>query len=290
LEPVAVFGASGFIGRNLVARLRASSVEVIVPRTTDGERVDIGGPVDDIVKSLGNARAVVNAAGTAHTHSTNPATFWPANATGARNIARAVAMAPGVARLVHISSVAVGAGGLDPAVADYQPFTAYGASKAAGEFAVAAELRDSSVDVVIVRPAGIGGDGSPGAWGKIRQLVATGRRVPVPDTKVRHDVVEIDDVVDFLISALDDDVVAGVFALAGRSPVTVSEYVELVGKGLGVGPRTIRIPEWSLKPAVAVASGADRSVQPLRRVGQMLSTLTRQRPLVTSQEPMRRDE
>lgn len=287
-QRVAVLGATGFVGRHLLAELHARSIPVILPRSRDGRRLDIAGPVEEVIAAMADATVVVNAAGTAHKHSPNPADFWAANTIGARNVAHAVAATPSTKRLVHVSSVAVGAGGLEPPVADYQPFTAYGASKAAGELAVAAELGGYDKELVVVRPAGIGGDGSPGAWGKIRRFVAAGRRVPVPDSNVRHNVVEIEEVVDLLVSAITGVTQPGVFSLAGPRPVTIAEYVGFVGQALGVEPRTVNVPHWALSPMLAITSATEASARPLWRTGQLMSTLSCQRPLV-DESPDTRD-
>jgi UDP-glucose 4-epimerase len=278
--PVVVLGAGGFVGRHLVEHLRTAGVEVRVPQLADGRRVDIAGSPELLLESIGDARVIVNAAGRAHIHSADPSVFWPSNAIGARNIARAAAQAPSVVRLVQVSSVAVGAGGLEPHVTDAQPYTAYGASKAAGELAIAAELAGSNVDLVIIRPAGIGGIDSPGAWGQIRRLIEADRRVPVPANQVRHDVVEIEDVTEFLATSITDAVSPGVYSLAGPTPATLEEYAERVGAMIGKNPRVVRVPNWLLRSALSSTNAAERSIQPARRISGVLTTMTRQRDLV----------
>jgi nucleoside-diphosphate-sugar epimerase len=160
-----------------------------------------------------------------------------------------------------------------------EPFTAYGASKAAGEIAVAAALKGSPTELVVVRPAGIGGAESPGSWGSIRRLVEAGKRVPVPQANVRYDVVEIEEVVTFLTDALCGRVPAGVHALLGKHPVTLAEYADLMGRVSGKPARVVQVPRWLLKTATIPLSAVQRLVAPLARVDQLVSTLTDQRPL-----------
>lgn len=278
--PVVLFGAEGFVGRHLRRRLQDASIDVVVPITRTGSRVDISGPVQPIREAIADARVVVNAAGRAHIHAPDPSAFWPANTLGAWHVAEAVASSLTVRRLVHVSSVAVAAGGMAPAVADYQPNTAYGASKAAGEIAVAGAMRGADADLVVVRPAGIGGVDSPGSWGKIRRLVEAGKIVPVPDNVVRHDVVEIDEVVDLLTGAVTGIVPAGVYTLAGSGPVTLAEYAQAAAQQAGKPARIVRVPDLLLRSVGATGEAAKRITRPANRVEQLVSTLTRQRPLV----------
>lgn len=278
--PIAVLGAGGFIGRHLVLRLEASGMDVIVPTEPGGGRLDIAGPVDHIVRAIAGAEVVVNAAGRAHLHTQDPSRFWASNTTGAGRVAEAVASSPQVKRLVHVSSVAVGSGGLAPHAIDQAPFTAYGASKAAGEIAVAAALKGSATELVVVRPAGIGGPDSPGSWGTIRRRVEAGKRVPVPANDVRYDVVEIDEVVDFMVASIRGEVPAGVHSVSGHHPVTLAEYAEAMGRAAGTRARVLRVPVWALRSAAASVSALQRTTAPATRVEQLVSTLTEQRPLV----------
>ncbi|MBK6886782.1 MAG: NAD-dependent epimerase/dehydratase family protein [Tetrasphaera sp.] len=280
--PVVIFGASGFIGKHLLDRLQRLGVDVIVPVSETGERIDVAAPVHDLVKAIGNASVVVNAAGRAHLHSTNPADFWAANAVGAGHVA-AAAVAARARRLVHVSSVAVGAGGVDPPVSVAMPFTAYGAAKAAGEFATAAEVNGSTIELVMVRPAGIGGMDSPGSWGTIWRRAAAGRRIPVPDNDVRHDVVEIDEVVDFLVRAVTGDVGPGAYALLGPGPTTLAEYADRVAGVLGRTAHLVKVPAWTLAAAGASMSTVQKVTAPARRIEQLTATLNRQRDLALSE-------
>lgn len=278
--PVAVFGATGFIGRNLVRSLESAGIEVIIPTTRAGGRPDIAGPIEELVDGIGNATVVVNAAGSAHLHTQDPSRFWAANTTGAGRVAQAAVASAKVSRLIHVSSLAVGSGGIEPPVLDTEPFTAYGASKAAGEIAVSAALNGAAMELIVIRPAGIGGIDSPGSWGTIRRLVEGNKRVPVPDSDVKYDVVEISDVVTFIEAAVRGEIEAGAHALTGSHPMTLEEYARRIAAAKGRSARIIRIPTWLLKGAAKPASMLGRAAARAGRVEQLVSTLTEQRPLV----------
>ncbi len=138
----------------------------------------------------------------------------------------------------------------------------------------------------MVRPAGIGGPDTPGAWGTIRRRVEAGKRVPVPANDVRYDVVEIDEVVDFLVAAIRGDVPAGVHSVSGYHPVTLAEYAEAMGRAAGTRARVVRVPVWALRSAAVSVAALRRTTAPATRVEQLVSTLIDQRPLVTRTPPL----
>ena len=280
---VAIFGLSGFIGAALAASLSEAGWDVQRPVATSGERVDIAGPVDEVVASIRGADVVVNAAGRAHLHSDDPGEFWPANAVGAFHVALAAKNAPSVRRLVHVSSAAVGRGGLAPMVADYEPVSAYGASKAAGELAVGAVFAEcEETELVVVRPAGISGIESPGSWGTIRRRAAASSAIPVPNNEVRFDVIEIESVVRHLHSAVTGDLAPGIYSLAGDQPLTLREYAETVSGEYHTSPRIIPVPNSLLRLAREGAAMALRLTGPVERIGQLATTMTTQRPLMSA--------
>ena len=96
---------------------------------------------------------------------------------------------------------------------------------------------------------------------------------------MRYDVVEIDEVVDFLVATIRGEVPAGVHSVSGHHPVTLAEYAEAMGRAAGTRARVLRVPVW-LRSAAASVSALQRTTAPATRVEQLVSTLTEQRPLV----------
>ena len=278
---VAIFGLSGFIGTALAESLSDSGWIVKRPTSVSGDRIDIAGPVDELVALIGGADVVVNAAGRAHIHSADPGDFWPSNAIGAFHVAQACKRAASVSRLVHVSSAAVGRGGLAPMVAEYEPVSAYGASKAAGELAVGAVFYDcDDTELVVVRPAGVSGIESPGSWGTIRRRAAASSSIPVPNNEVRFDVIEIESVVSYIHSAVTGAVEPGVYSLAGAEPLTLQEYATEVAQQYQTSPRIVPVPHSLLRLAKVGAAQALRLARPVERIGQLATTMTTQRPLM----------
>ncbi|WP_418275977.1 dTDP-4-dehydrorhamnose reductase [Isoptericola jiangsuensis] len=139
-----VVGAGGMLGTDLMARLAAAGIDARGLRRADLDVTD----AEAAQTALAGYDVVVNA--TAYTAvddaETHEAEAFAVNATGVANLARA-AHAAG-ARFVHVSTDYVFDGGAtapyaeDAAVA---PRSAYGRTKAAGEWAVRAEAPDHLV-------------------------------------------------------------------------------------------------------------------------------------------------
>ena len=137
-----VTGAGGMLGHDVVAAARAAGHEVVALARAD---LDVG-DASAASAAIGGAQAdaVVNCAAWTDVDGAerDPDGAAAINATGAGNVARAAAAAG--ARLVHVSTDYVFDGDRDPAAAGYVesdatgPRSAYGATKLAGEQAVAA--------------------------------------------------------------------------------------------------------------------------------------------------------
>jgi dihydroflavonol-4-reductase len=207
---VAVTGASGHVGANLVRALLAQGrrVRVLVHKSTRG--ID-GLPVEafaaDVLdpKSLRSALAEV---GTVFHLAAKISAGWePAavidqvNVQGTRNVVAACQEA-GVRRLVHFSSIeafALGAGPIEETCPLASPGardgTGYGITKAEGERAVRAALA-AGLDAVILYPTAIIGplDFQLSPMGEVLRALARGR-LPALVAGASFDFVDVRDVV-----------------------------------------------------------------------------------------------
>lgn len=149
-----VVGADGMLGQDLVATVAAAGHEVA---GVDRPHIDITDPASCAAHVPGHDVVVNCAAWTAvdAAEDQEPAAF-AVNGTGVANLARAAASAG--ARLVHISTDYVFAGDATSPYAEdapQAPRLAYGRTKAAGEWALAAHAPDH----LLVRTAWLYGAG-----------------------------------------------------------------------------------------------------------------------------------
>ncbi|WP_432534212.1 dTDP-4-dehydrorhamnose reductase [Kineococcus arenarius] len=151
-----VSGATGMLGTDVVAALRERGEDVLPLGRADLDVTD----ADACRRAAAGADVVVNCA--AHTAvdaaETEEGAAFAVNAVGARNLA--VAAAAAGARLVHVSTDYVFDGGATEPYAPgalQAPRSAYGRTKAAGEWAVAA----SGADALVLRTAWLYGAHGP---------------------------------------------------------------------------------------------------------------------------------
>ncbi|WP_129842202.1 alpha/beta fold hydrolase [Streptomyces sp. RFCAC02] len=203
-----VFGATGFIGRSLVAELLARGERVTAAVRSDtltpwlaSRHLDTDGleiVTADITRRLPRlpeARDVYNTAAR-FAFGLSAQEARAANVTGALNVLEWAATLPGLRRLVHISGYRVSAVGGSP---DHRRLGAYEASKAEGDLAVRARARELRVPLTIVNPSTVIGPGQYLGLASLVDDLWTGRLPALPggsDTFVP--VVTIDHLVRFL--------------------------------------------------------------------------------------------
>jgi nucleoside-diphosphate-sugar epimerase/pimeloyl-ACP methyl ester carboxylesterase len=163
-----VFGATGFIGRSLVAELLGRGRRVAAAVRNDtltpwlaARGVDTGGltlVAADITRpltGLPEVRDVYNAAGR-YAFGMSADEARAVNVTGALNVLEWAATLPAPRRLVHISGYRVSADGGGRARTGVG---AYSASKVAGDTAVRARARELGVPLTIANPSAVIGPG-----------------------------------------------------------------------------------------------------------------------------------
>lgn len=185
LRRVVVVGAAGMLGRDLVAEVAARGLDVVA---LDRAQVDVTDPraVRDVVDAAlaGPGAVLVNcAAWTAvdAAETAEPQAF-AVNAVGPQLLARACARAG--ARMLQVSTDYVfdgAAGDPYPEDAPVAPRSAYGRTKAAGEWAVRAELPDAHW---VVRTAWLYGTHGPNFVATMRRLATERPTVDVVDDQV----------------------------------------------------------------------------------------------------------
>lgn len=162
---VAIFGATGFIGRSTSTALTSRQVHIIkisTPRLPPPSAIteDVGRYGSRLVRQvaahLEGIAVVINASGIADATSADEDALTSANATLPGLIGQA-ARAAGVPRMIQVSSAAVQGrkAVLDDSV-ETHPFSAYSRSKAIGERQA---LQFGPDATVVFRPAGVHGIG-----------------------------------------------------------------------------------------------------------------------------------
>jgi len=240
---VLVTGASGFIGRALVADLAASGHPVraamrqpadIFPRAVEVVAVsELSRPIEwrALLKGI---ETVVHLAGIAHVApEIAEQTYDRVNRLATAHLAEA-AQRMGVKRLVFASSIRAQSGPTPATVIDEshppQPTDAYGRSKLAAEQAI----RASNVPYTILRPVLVYG---PGVKGNLAQLANWARSpwpLPFGSLTNRRSILGRQNLLEAIRFSLRTPATMGeTYVVADPQPLTLGELVTALRAGLG---------------------------------------------------------
>lgn len=248
---VLVTGASGTIGRPLIAALAAAGYGVRAavrdqrarqfPPGVETVRVpDLAGPVD-WPALLAGMDAVVHLAGVAHTGLAENA-YDQVNHLATAALARAAAMT-GIRRFVFVSSIRAQIGThadrplreSDPA----RPTEAYGRSKLAAEAAV----RAAGAPFTILRPVLVY---TPGAKGNLANLIRlAGSPLPLPFGRLvnRRSLLSVDNLIAAIRFALEGPRSENeTFIVADPQAVSVAGIITICRGAMGRGPALLPVP------------------------------------------------
>ena len=268
---VAVTGASGHLGANLVRALLADGrrVRVLVRQSTQG----IAGLPVEVVRADVLDRPSLDAAfagvGTVFHLAAKVSAGWEptklvtqVNVLGTRNVLQAC-LGAGVRRLVHFSSIqalapAAGAKLVEetcPLVASAHPQRgAYDVAKAAAEQLVL-DASAGGLDAVILNPTAVVGpfDFQPSPMGELLLALARGR-LPALVSRARHDFVDVRDVATAALAAERRGRRGERYLLPGARLSVVelaAKWAEVTGRA---APRLVA-PMWLARIAAPFAPG-----------------------------------
>lgn len=281
-QPVAVTGASGFVGSHLAEALVRTGIR---PRllVRDPRRLlpELAGQADLIAGSLHDddaLGALVSGCGTLFhlagvVRAGSAAEFDRANRLGTERLVAALRRRTPEARLVHVSSLAAagpspepaGRAPEDPAV----PVSAYGRSKLASERAARESGR-----WVIVRPPAIYGPRDTDVLQFFR-LAARGM-VPLPGGERWVTTAYVADVVRALLAAGSGDHCGRVLHVGDPQPMTMGALVAALAGAGGVRARVVAVPAALLRGAGLVGDllqrlGARRLALTSDKAGELLA-------------------
>ena len=248
---ILVTGASGFVGRPLVAALlRAGCAvravtrrQISFPDSVEAAIVpDFTNPID-WNPILQGVDIVIHLAGMVHSKVPDTAysEFDQINWIATQRLAGA-AKEVGIERLVLISSVRAQVGASAAQVVREQdeprPTNQYGRSKLAAEQAV----RAAGVPFTIFRPVVIYGPHSKGNMRTVVQLARSS--LPLPVLRNRRSRLALDNLIAAIIFALNNPATIGeTYLVADSGPMTMSEIFTILRKVQGRSLTSINVPQ-----------------------------------------------
>lgn len=235
-KQIGIVGASGFIGRALVANLLAEGTGY--PRLFGRSRGQVGRcPVEVLDFSPGmfsGLDCVVHLSGITTSRATE-SELKLTNVDLAVKVATA-AVAAGVKRLVFISSLHVhGKSALCRVSPDspFNPDNAYGGSKAAAEMALGRIAAETGLELVILRPPMVYGAAGRGSFNMLARLVKTGLPLPFGRARAPRSFCSIDNLVSAIRHAVDLQAPGTVLIPADPEDFDAGSLTQAMGRALG---------------------------------------------------------
>ena len=264
---VLVTGAHGFIGRALCKHLAAMDVAHVKTVRTPafGDPEANAAVVGDLAaadwdEALAGVDSIVHLAGRARVRKRDagdPTPYVVANVHVTRRLCDAAARSK-VRRIVLASSVKVYGESTRigrPFRADDPdaPRDAYAHSKAEAERVLWQACRGNSLEGVVLRLPLTYGAGVKGNFLALIEAIAAGRRLPLAGIGNRRSLLNVDNAVSAIVSALTVQALAGqTLPIADKESVSTSELAERLGKALGVKARLFHLPASFLRAGAAL--------------------------------------
>lgn len=247
-----ITGGTGFVGRALIGRLLELGHDVValllpgdaveLPPNTTVVRGDITKP-DSLEGLLNGCDAVVHLAGVVG-YGQDWGPCIKVNVDGTRNLADG-AIAQGVRRFIHMSSVSVYGRVPNAVLSESAPLLKtgdpYGDTKIDAELVLRSVEKD--LDLTILRPTVIYGPGDDKFLPKLVENLKSGSARVIGSGNNSVDLIHVDDVVDFVVSSLDDERTHGeAFNLNHPGNGTWSDLLRLSANTLGAAAPTKKLP------------------------------------------------
>ena len=253
---VLVTGATGFLGSHVTELLvtRGERPRVLV-RPGDSGRLPADVDVDVRFADIGD-RAAIRAAVSGVDHILHCAArtgtwgpegdFQQTNVYGLETLVRA-ALAAGVRRIVHVSSITVHGIDVRGAADENAPFrdspNPYSRSKIAGEWLLQRMILEDGAPVTIVRPGWIYGPGDAASFARVARMIERGRMVMVGSGGNHLPLIYVQDAAQGILRASDAAHAEGrSYLLVNDEPVRQRDYLAAIATELGVTAPARRIP------------------------------------------------
>jgi len=304
-----ITGATGFVGGAAVQELchRGEQVVAAVRTYSDSlptavKQVQVGGlsASTDYTEALQAVDVVIHTAARVHImddDASNPlAEFRKVNVEGTLNLARQAADA-GIQRFVFISSIKVNGESTELG----KPFAAedsittqdpYGLSKWEAEQGLFQIAKETGMQVVVIRPPLIYGEGVKANFAKMMDAIAKGLPLPLGAVHNQRSLLALDNLVDFIVLCTHHPKAANeVFLIADGEDVSTTELLQKVAKAMGKKARLMPVPV-GLMTFVAKLLGKEDVANRLFGSLQVDSTKARAllgwKPVVTMDEQLKK--
>lgn len=235
-----ITGASGFVGKNLIAYLSKLLIHVTALSLRGGLSTPIIQDFDAVIHLAGKAHDMKNVS--------QPDEYYAINFELTKEVYDAFLKSK-VKKFIFMSSVKATADEVhgilkesDPAI----PMTFYGKSKLMAEEYIQSQPLPAGKSFYILRPCMIHGPGNKGNLNLLYKLISKGIPYPLAAFENKRSFLSIENLC-FVISELlkRNDVPSGVYNVADDEPISTNDLIRLIGKASGKRPLI-----WNISPGV----------------------------------------
>ena len=268
LKTILVTGATGFVGTALCEVLSAQGFKVRAAiRKVDSQSASNAVSIGEInsdtdwADALSGVDIVVHLAARVHvmneTATDALAAYRKVNVDGTVHLAQA-AVKSGVKRLIFISSIKVNGEGTrlgHPYTPEDKPVPAdpYGVSKLEAEIALRHLAKETTLEVVIIRPPLIYGPGVKANFKSMLSIVNKGLPLPLGAIHNKRSLIALDNLIDFIICCINHPAAANeTFLVSDGEDVSTPELLKQVAKALNKKLFLIPVPTALLKGFASV--------------------------------------
>ncbi|EGR4317612.1 SDR family oxidoreductase [Vibrio cholerae] len=261
MRKILVTGANGLVGKHLCARLPTKDTNTLSRGNNaygylNYFQCEIS-PNQVYHDALSECEVVIHCAARVHLMNEGKSAainlYRDTNVDGTINLAKQ-AISAGVKRFIFISSIKV----LGESTRTGKPFfnlsnispcDAYGLSKAEAEIELLELVKNTGLEVVIIRPTLVYGPGVKANFASLINLVSKG--IPLPFgclTQNKRSLVSVDNLVDLIVTCIDHPKAANqVFLVSDDQDVSTSEMVREMAIALNKPAWQLPVPVWCYK-------------------------------------------
>jgi nucleoside-diphosphate-sugar epimerase len=262
MTKILITGATGFVGRALFKNLKSTKKYLahLTTRTNQEELFEGGkafniGEIDSSTNwndALDGVDCIVHCAARAHTTENKQTDSLNAyrriNVDGTRNLAKQ-AVAIGIKRFIFLSSIKVN-GEETIATKSFkyndisQPEDAYGITKWEAEQALLEISKQTGLEVVIIRPPLVYGEGVKGNFLRLLDIVY--KQIPLPFAKINNlrSFVGLDNLIDLIICCIEHPKAGGkTFLVSDGEDLSTTDLIRKLSKFMNKSPRLFQFPQ-----------------------------------------------
>lgn len=273
---ILVTGASGFVGRALVAELVAHNRATVLALTRQIPQNPVSGAQYLLVGNLtlqaqwqaavAGVNTVVHTAARVHVLNDRTAEslveFQRVNVEDTLLLARQAA-AMGVRRFVFLSSIGVngvqtGANTAFSETDQPNPHNAYARSKLEAEQGLRHLSEQTGLEVVIIRPPLVYGPGVKANFAALMLAVQQAWPLPLGAVHNQRSLVALDNLIDFIVTCMTHPQAANqTFLVSDGQDLSTTELVRGLAHAAGVPARLLPVPVWVLRAGATLLGRAN---------------------------------